>query len=104
MSEKPHWFIGLGYLELFVQLPFWMLAVYGYGRNKQWIRLPGLIFSFCSLAIMVPILSELLLTEKEFDRPAILRMYAPFAVMPLFIALKTMLFDDLRLGARAKTE
>jgi hypothetical protein len=65
--------------------------VYAYALGRRWILLPNLAFSAASAAIMIPIVSELILTPKQFERGAVLQMYAPFVVMPLLIMVKTML-------------
>ena len=91
VSGKPSWFIGCGYFELLVQVPFFAVAVYGYALNREWIRLPNLVFSSASAAVMIPIMSELVLSSHEFEKSAVLAMYCPFAIMPIFIATKTFL-------------
>lgn len=94
ISQKHEWFTGCSYFELLVQLPFFCIAVFGYAIDASWIRLPNLVFSSASAAIMIPILSELILTSKSFNRAAVLPMYAPFAVLPVVIMLRT--YSELR--------
>ena len=77
-----------------MQVPFFAIAVYGYALNKPWIRLPNLVFSSASAAIMIPIMSELILSSESFQKLAVLSMYSPFAVMPVIIAART--FSVLR--------
>lgn len=105
MSQKPAWFRGFIALELFVQVPFWIVAACAYAVDDPRIRLPNLVFSVSSLTAMVPIVSELLLSDADFDRWTVLLIYAPFVVMPAAIALKTALVDDLlpSMGKRVKT-
>lgn len=76
---------------MFVQVPFFTVAVYAYALGRRWILLPNLAFSAASAAIMIPIVSELILTPKRYDRAAVLQMYAPFAVLPVVIMVKTMM-------------
>lgn len=81
------------------------MAACAYAVNDPRIRLPNLVFSFSSLTAMVPIISELLLSDADFDRWTVLLIYAPFVVIPAAIALKTALVDDLSpsMGKRPKT-
>ena len=65
--------------------------------------MPNLIFSLCSVTVMIPIISELLLSDAKFDKKGVLQMYAPFVVMPLFIAVKTWLCDLQSPQNHAKT-
>ena len=94
MSEKPNWFLGCGVFELVIQVPFFIVAVYGYALAKDWILLPNLVFSSASAALMIPIISELLLSSQSFQKAAVLSMYSPFAIMPVLIAAKT--FSDVK--------
>ena len=96
VSEGPPWFHGCGLFELFVQVPFFIVATYAYALGRSWILLPNLAFSAASAAIMIPIVSELIITPKRFERAAVLGMYAPFAVLPCVILVKTM--AELRNG------
>lgn len=102
VSEKPAWFRGFIAFELLVQVPFWIVASYAYAIGDPRIRLPNLVFSVASLTAMVPIISELLLTDAKFARWTVLLIYTPFVVMPAAIALKTMLADDLLPSAKKK--
>ena len=101
VSGKPDWFIGCAYFELLVQVPFLAIAVYGYALGKEWIRLPNLVFSSASAAIMIPIVSELLLSSQNFEKLAVLSMYSPFAIMPVIIVAKTFLTLRLQLSSKA---
>lgn len=94
VSAKPNWFIGCGYFEFLIQVPFFIVAVYGYALDRNWIRLPNLGFSCASAAVMIPIMSELILSTASFEKTAVLAMYSPFALLPPVIAFKT--FNDLR--------
>ena len=87
-----------------MQVPLWAIAAYGYAFNRQWVRLPGLIFSLCSFMLMIPIMAELMFSRESFGRAAVLQMYAPFAISPMLIAVKTLYCDDLSLrpGQRSK--
>ena len=79
-----------------MQVPFFFVATYAYALGRRWILLPNLAFSAASAALMIPIMSELIMTQKRFDRAAVLGMYAPFAVLPFVVMLKTM--AELRSG------
>lgn len=94
MANHGAWYVGIGYYELIVQVPFWLVASYAYAKGQQWVRLPNFLFSLCSLIIMIPIMSELLFTEEKYNRAFVLPTYLPFAISPALIALKTLLVDS----------
>ena len=82
MSGHGAWYIGIGYYELVVQVPFWTIASIAYARGDRWIRLPNFVFSLCSLIIMIPIMSELFFTDVKFNRNFVIATYLPFAIAP----------------------
>ena len=103
-SAPQPWFKACIFVELLVQAPLWAIAAYGYAFNRQWVRLPGLIFSLCSFMLMIPIMAELIFSRKSFDRAAVLQMYAPFAISPMLIAVKTSLLRCSLITARAEVK
>ena len=103
VSTAPNWFRACGYFELLVQLPFFIVAVYAYALDRDWIRLPNLAFSAASTSLMIPIMSELILSTEKFEKPAVLAMYAPFAILPGIIACKTFQELNAKLKPRGQT-
>lgn len=95
MTQHGAWYVGIGYYELLIQVPFWAIAAIAYAQGGYWIRLPNFVFSLCSLIIMIPIMSELLYTEVKYNRSIVIPIYLPFAIAPALIALKTLFYDGI---------
>ena len=53
VSTLPAWFRSLMYVEVFAQLPLFVAGAYAFAARKEWIRMPGLIYSISTAATMV---------------------------------------------------
>ncbi|CAN0914518.1 Sigma intracellular receptor 2 [Linum grandiflorum] len=74
--EKPHFFVGMVWLELFFQWPLAILNLYAILASKPWFNTSCLIYGVSLISTMVPILSEMVLSEKASDK--MMMIYAPF--------------------------
>ena len=57
MRQQPPWFRVLVLLEIFVQLPFFLVGVYAFAARREWIRIPALIYGINVTSTMVCTLS-----------------------------------------------
>ncbi|GAB4814052.1 hypothetical protein N2152v2_001098 [Parachlorella kessleri] len=88
MTHLPLWFKSLVYTEIFLQLPFFFIAVYAYLKRRNWIRIPAIAYGSFVSATMVPILTELANHKAPFYNPAVVvAFYAPYLIMPLLMAV-----------------
>ncbi len=53
VSARPPWFLSLMYVEVFAQLPLFVVGVYAFATRKEWIRVPALVYSISTVATMV---------------------------------------------------
>ena len=53
VSNLPPWFRSLMYVEVFAQLPVFVTGAYAFAARKEWIRVPGLVYSISTVATMV---------------------------------------------------
>lgn len=91
MKEMPNWFTSLVFLEVFVQLPFFFVGAYAFATKREWIRFPALLYGINVASTMVPILASLALDPRtDFNRPALLAIYAPYLLVPFGIAVRVM--------------
>ncbi|CAI0460515.1 unnamed protein product [Linum tenue] len=76
-SEKPNFFVGTVWLELFFQWPLALLNIYAILCGKPWFNTSCLIYGVSiTSSMVVPVLSELILSGKASDE--LLMLYAPF--------------------------
>ncbi|KAM4103680.1 hypothetical protein ACJW30_06G096800 [Castanea mollissima] len=76
IAEKPDFFVGIVWLELFFQWPLALLNLYAILARKPWFNTTCLIYGASCLTSMVTILSELIGSHKASDK--LLMMYFPF--------------------------
>ncbi|KAK4577296.1 hypothetical protein RGQ29_027710 [Quercus rubra] len=76
VAEKPDFFVGIVWLELFFQWPLALLNLYAILAQKPWFNTTCLIYGASCLTSMVTILSELIGSHKASDK--LLMMYFPF--------------------------
>ncbi|KAK1432219.1 hypothetical protein QVD17_09113 [Tagetes erecta] len=74
--EKPHFFVGLVWLELVYAWPLAIASLYGIVAGKPWLRTTCLLYGVSTLTSMVAILSELVGSGKASEK--VLKMYFPF--------------------------
>eukprot|EP00262_Sarcandra_glabra_P011817 TRINITY_DN2912_c0_g1_i1.p1 TRINITY_DN2912_c0_g1~~TRINITY_DN2912_c0_g1_i1.p1 ORF type:complete len:172 (-),score=3.12 TRINITY_DN2912_c0_g1_i1:328-843(-) len=64
VTEKPHFFVGVVWLQLLVQWPLAIANVYGIIRNKSWYRSTCLIYGVSTCSGMAAVLGELMGSDK----------------------------------------
>ncbi|XP_047323188.1 sigma intracellular receptor 2-like [Impatiens glandulifera] len=74
--DKPHFFVGLVWLELFLQWPLALANIYGILAGKSWLHTTCLIYGVSTFTSMVAILSEIVGSPKSSDK--LIKTYAPF--------------------------
>ncbi|KAK4758952.1 hypothetical protein SAY87_020253 [Trapa incisa] len=75
-TEKPHFFVGLVWLELLFQWPLAIVNLYGILASKRWFRITCLIYGVSLFTSMVAIMSEMVWSQKASED--LLKLYFPF--------------------------
>ncbi|CAI9262083.1 unnamed protein product [Lactuca saligna] len=89
VSEKPHFFVGLIWLELLFAWPLAVASLYGIVAGKSWLRITCLLYGVSTLTSMVAILSELIGSGKASEK--LLKLYFPFMGFAVLAILRGFL-------------
>ncbi|GAB2285284.1 hypothetical protein Dimus_019738 [Dionaea muscipula] len=84
--EKPHFFIGLVWLELFLLWPLSVANLFGLATGKSWFNTTCLIFGASMSTSLVAILSELIGSGRASDK--LMMMYSPFMGLAVLAVLR----------------
>ncbi|KAM7275538.1 hypothetical protein ACFE04_017404 [Oxalis oulophora] len=76
VNEKPGFFIGLVWLEIFLQWPLALLNIYGILGSKSWVKTTCLIYGVSVFSAMMAILGDMTNSGKASDK--LFMMYYPF--------------------------
>ncbi|KAJ0429470.1 putative sigma intracellular receptor 2, EXPERA domain-containing protein [Helianthus annuus] len=89
VSEKPHFFVGLVWLELVFAWPLSVASLYGIVAGKSWLPTTCLMYGVSTLTAMVAILSEMVGSGKASEK--LLKMYYPFLGFAVLAILRGLL-------------
>ncbi|KAJ9550158.1 hypothetical protein OSB04_014203 [Centaurea solstitialis] len=89
VAEKPHFFVGLIWVELLFAWPLSIASIYGIVGGKSWVHTTCLMYGVSSLTAMAAILSELVGSGKASEK--LLKLYFPFMGISLLAILRGLL-------------
>ncbi|XP_047938996.1 sigma intracellular receptor 2-like [Salvia hispanica] len=76
ISESPHFFVGLVWVELVFQWPLALASLYAIAAGKSWLNTTCLLYGASTLTSMVAVLAELKRSNRASDK--LIDMYFPF--------------------------
>ncbi|KAM3301628.1 sigma intracellular receptor 2 [Capsicum chacoense] len=88
-SEKPHFFVGLVWLELLFSWPLCVLSLYAIAAGKSWINTTCLVYGASTITSMVAIISELNGSKRASVK--LLLAYYPFLGFAVLAILRGLL-------------
>ncbi|KAG5596855.1 hypothetical protein H5410_038087 [Solanum commersonii] len=100
VSEKPHFFVGLIWLELLFAWPLSVLSLYAIAAGKSWIKTTSLMYGVSTLTAMVAILSEMKNSERASHK--LLTVYYPFLGFAVLAILRGLLPHSSKSGSIGK--
>ncbi|XP_020204842.1 uncharacterized protein LOC109790144, partial [Cajanus cajan] len=86
---KPHFFVGLVWLELLFQWPLAILNFYAILTSKPWFNTTCLIYGVSVTTSMAAILSEMMGSKRTSEK--LLTMYASFLGLAVLAMLRGLL-------------
>ncbi|CAN0228562.1 unnamed protein product [Laminaria digitata] len=83
------WFEGLIWVELLFQVPFFAFATAGFVRQWNAVRIPCIIYGTAAATSLVPILADVLASDKVTDlqRYKLIGIYLPWLILPIVLVL-----------------
>ncbi|XP_027172028.1 sigma intracellular receptor 2-like [Coffea eugenioides] len=84
-AEKPHFFVGLTWVELLFQWPVAVLCVYGLAGSKSWFNITSLVYGASSLTGLIAIQAELIGSKRASTKPILIYL------LPLLVAVLAIL-------------
>ncbi|KAG8640638.1 hypothetical protein MANES_13G070900v8 [Manihot esculenta] len=100
LSEKPHFFVGAVWLELFFQWPLALFNLYGILASKPWFNTTCLIYGASLFTSMVAILAELMGSGKASDK--LMMIYSPFMGFGILAILRGLMPVSANASAMGK--
>ncbi|KAF3443701.1 hypothetical protein FNV43_RR13391 [Rhamnella rubrinervis] len=92
IAQKPHFFVGMIWLELLFQWPLVLLNIYGILGAKSWLNTTCLMYGVSVISTMVPLLSEMVWSGKASDK--LLMLYLPFIGLGVLATLRGLLLHS----------
>ncbi|XP_050206755.1 uncharacterized protein LOC126656277 [Mercurialis annua] len=89
VAEKPHFFVGIIWIELLFQWPLAVLSLYGILTSKPWTRTTCLIYGASLFTTMGAVLAELKGGGKALDK--MLMIYSPFMGFGILAMLRGLM-------------
>ncbi|EEF38190.1 sigma intracellular receptor 2 [Ricinus communis] len=102
VSEKPHFFVGVVWIELLFQWPLALFNLYGILASKPWFNTTCLIYGASVFTSMGAIMAELMGSGKATER--LMMVYAPFMGLGILAILRGLMPNSsasIVLGKRA---
>ncbi|RHY25151.1 hypothetical protein DYB32_008493, partial [Aphanomyces invadans] len=89
LQARPLWFKVCFVMEMTLQVPYYIVAIYGFIHRCEWLRVPTLVYAAQSVTVMVIVLTEQFVGEFKTSAPlVILASYVPFAIVPIFFLVR----------------
>ncbi|XP_020577405.1 uncharacterized protein LOC110036064 [Phalaenopsis equestris] len=86
LKEKPHFLIGLTWIEIVFIWPLSIANVYGILARRPWVATTSLMVGVSIATSMAAVMAELLGSDKSPDK--LLQMYCPFVAFSVLAILK----------------
>ncbi|PON68741.1 Transmembrane protein [Parasponia andersonii] len=89
VAERPHFFVGLLWLEFLFQWPLALLNLYGILGAKSWFNTTCLIYGVSASTALAAILSEIMGSGKASDK--LIMIHLPFLGFAALATLRGLL-------------
>ncbi|XP_065830935.1 sigma intracellular receptor 2-like [Oscarella lobularis] len=89
LAANPLWYKTLALASPLLYAPFYVLAIYAFVNEREWIKAPGLCWAWGMVLVMIPILAEQFAgTHTTKNVTLCLLGYLPYVVFPILFAAR----------------
>ncbi|KAF4394441.1 uncharacterized protein LOC115700885 [Cannabis sativa] len=89
VDERPHFYVGLLWLEFLFQWPLALINLYGILSAKSWFNTTCLIYGVSASTALAAILSEMIGSNKASDK--LIMLHLPFLGFGVLATLRGLL-------------
>uniref|UniRef100_A0A803QJW5 EXPERA domain-containing protein n=1 Tax=Cannabis sativa TaxID=3483 RepID=A0A803QJW5_CANSA len=89
VAERPHFYVGLLWLEFLFQWPLALINLYGILSAKSWFNTTCLIYGVSASTALAAILSEMIGSNKASDK--LIMLHLPFLGFGVLATLRGLL-------------
>jgi len=89
IENPPVWLKTLFLAEIFFQLPFFFIVTYCLIMEKNWIRIPAIVYGSHTVTTILPIWGEFICSSKLniTEKLTLIGFYFPYLVIPLTLMI-----------------
>lgn len=85
-EHNPLWWVAMIWIEALFMVPFCLFGVYAFVAGKNWIQVPGIVYSsFLIYSLLVLLPEQLFGHHKSPNKPMLLSAYLPFLLVPFVL-------------------
>jgi len=96
LEERPTWFKSFIVAEFVFQLPIFFVFIYALIRERNWIRIPAIIYGSHTTTTLLPILAEIWFSSRLTDSQkfGLVSVYSPYFIVPSIIVIYFSLNEE----------
>ncbi|XP_062510089.1 sigma intracellular receptor 2-like [Corticium candelabrum] len=96
LKANPLWYRTLALVSPVVYAPFYVFAIYAFVNQREWIRTPGLCWSWGMILVMFAVLSEQFFGKHATKNMALFcAAYLPYVVFPILFGLRLLMYPTV---------
>ncbi|XP_064392171.1 sigma intracellular receptor 2-like [Halichondria panicea] len=105
VAHNPMWYETMAWFSPFLYTPFYICAIYAFIYEKEWIRIPALLWAYGLLLTMFVVVREQLMGEHATPNvPIFFAAYSTYIIVPALVMLRVARAPVFSSGAKNKRD